>query len=311
MGWLLVAVVVFLWFLTLGALYLQGRYRYSRRSRAVLIAEAPVALGVSYGLSRWLFPGWEGAVRTLVAVALSLPVYLGMAIFTVEAWRRRLQRHLDLAILRLEAEESRCEEALQALEAQARAALRARAAPEAGAEEAPSRPLPAASAREPSLPRRPDEHRWLETVEEWERKGGQARVRSLRVLEWREELAGMSLARLGEEERRLEALLPEAGDRREQVEVRLALVRLALAERRRAEAPAETQRAEAPAERRRSTEAPAGPPLAAGPDGRRAPEPPAPETLRSKRAELERLRAELAEWRRRREEFLSRRIPLE
>lgn len=220
MGGLVLGLIVILWLLLMGVLHLQGRYRYGPRSRFVLAAEGPLAIGIALLAVRFLIPGLAPPVFFLVAVALALPLYLLVAVTTVELWRWSRLRAYDDAISSLRREEERCLEQLQDLE---RRIDRRRAA---------SRHNPRSGLRRVEE----EQTRWRQYLEEWQQGGGAPRVRALRLAEWREEWAGLDVAALKEKETVLERELkavtgPEGDAGVDHVMVQLCLVRILIAER--------------------------------------------------------------------------------
>ena len=308
MSWLITVAVIFLWLLLLGALYLQGRFHYSRRSRLVLAAEAPAAVLAAAAAVRAVFRGLSGWPLAAAVGTAALPTYIAGALVTVEVWRRLKLRRFDEHIGALRTGVARATDELERLETAGGAA--------APAPLAPRRPAPTKPDAAP---------RDREILDHWLEQDGSTRVRGVLAAEWEREFGGLPA---GELESALRALEDELGlvvigrrdgtpgaatgeERRERaaaLRARLAVGRLELARRGRTEAAAAT--GTAPAAGRRPAPADAGladaglagaGPAGAGPARRR-------EELRAQVAEA---RETLAEWQRRRSEFLRGRILLD
>jgi len=187
MVWIVAAFIMFVWLLVLGVLHLQGRYRYTRRSRLILAAEAPAAGLVALAATLLLWPALGGWARPAVIVALAVPLYVAVAVVTVELWRKVRQRTFDDRIAALEAEEegllARCRRLEAELEAVERRQRR----------------------RDEEKRRRAQEAAWLRRrLDAWQQGEGLTRVRSMRVAEWEEELSSLDAAGLRALQRRLD-----------------------------------------------------------------------------------------------------------
>jgi len=304
LSWLITVTIIFLWLLLLGALHLQGGFRYSRRSRLALAAEAPAAVLAAAAVVRAVFRGLSGWPLAAAVGAAAVPTYIAGALVTVEVWRRLKLRRFDERIGALRAGMARATDEIERLEAAGGTASPASLASPAPL--APHRPAPAKPDAAP---------RDREILDHWLEQGGSTRVRGVLAAEWEREFRGLPA---GELESALRALEDELGlvvigrrdgppgaateeERRERtaaLRARLAVGRLELARRVRTEAAAATETA--PAAGRRPGSLDAGP-ADAGPARRR-------EELRAHVAEA---RADLAEWQRRRSEFLRGRILLD
>ena len=237
---------------------------------------AGVALG-AYAVALVVVTAALKPGRWLAALAWGfvvwLPLYLLASLAAVEMWRRRKLAGFDRAIRQLHRELATWREAIDRLTWEIRELERR---PRATAETAARRSADQSA-------------EWLARIDAWEGAGGLARVRSLKLGEWRSEIAALDPAGLAARRRELEAAAAQAEpERREQLEVQLALIRL-----REAEA---------------SEPVPDGAAASAG-----APTP--LDEARRRRAEAERelarLQAELGNWQRDRAAFISRRIQLD
>lgn len=230
----------------------------------MLAGLAAVSYAVSLGLvvllarpGRWLF-------ALLWAILVWLPLYILAALAVVERWRRRKLASFDRAIRELRRETLRRRDALDRLSWEIRDLER--------------------NAQRPAVEPRSDGAGDLRArVEAWERTGSLARVRSLKVAEWRAEVEGLDEAGLRERLRQLASALATADpERREQVEVQLALARLA-----------------------------AGTGVQPSPSGGEDELERARRRRTDEERELDRVTSELEQWQRDRAAFVRRRIPLD
>jgi hypothetical protein len=264
--------------------YILTRFRHTDKSRRTLATEAAgsllfVAAVVLIGFRVPL--GW---VALLWVLSIALPVFLCVAVGTVEVWRRRKLSAYDGIIRQLRRDLQKRRDDLDRLIWQTRDLERRT---RASAREAPG------GGSQP-LSRDGEVARLRREVEAWQGAGGLARIRALKVEEWRAEAQAQASGGLALATRRreLEAALREAADeRREALRVQIALIRLQELEADRGEEGA--------------------PAASAGP-------PPADvglEAVRRRRSdeerEVARLQAELDQWQRERAAFLRQRIPLD
>jgi len=271
MGWLIVSVIVFIWLMLMGFLHLQGRYRYAARSRRALRVEAIAAVALALVIVRSALGFLNAYLTAAAVVALSVPIFLAFALATVELWRKVKQRGFDEQIARLEAREARSLDEVRVLSEAILEADREERAAEDGR----------ARARE-------DQEQWREWLDTWQKGGGAARVRSLRVEEWKHEAGSLDRSELERRAQDLERRLEEevAEDEEARLRAQLAVYRAEL--RRTGAASAGHRESEPVGELKR---------LLSRRDG--------------VREEIRRVQEELAEWRRRREKFLSGRITLD
>lgn len=268
-------IVVALAFIGVAINHLITRYRYSVKSRTLLFLLWLLSYLAALGFIKDQFSGIEPAYMFLFALALSLPIFAGFALLAVTYLRSRLLRGYDQEIGRLhqEREQLRTAAALveqrEALTASRRRALEARH-------------------REKLA-----EQRVLQRLlDEWQQGGGVARLRAVKVQEWRDELAGLGLEALEERRAAIQAEVNRLGgegaaaaDRYDQLRAQLKVVELALLDpdlSRPNEELNELDKTSAELELQR----------------------------RDKQAEIEGVSRELEEWQSRRGEFLSRQITL-
>jgi hypothetical protein len=259
--------------------YVLTRFAHTGKSRRALGLEAAGSVLFAAALVLAGFRVAFGLAALLWVLAVSLPLFLCLAVGTVEVWRRRKLAAYDGIIRQLRRDLQKRRDDLDRLIWQSRdLERRARAAAPAAGAPPPDRDGEAGQLRQ--------------EVERWQGAGGLARIRALKVQEWREEIEGLDAAALAARRRELERSLRDAGqERREAIGVQMALVRLRELENGPADGPA-------------------------APEARPGVEPDfGLEAVRRRRSEEERevarLQAELDQWQRERAAFLRRRIPLD
>ncbi len=267
--------VVGLAFIGVAINHLITRYRYSVKSRTLLLLLWVLSYLAALGFIKDQFGGIEPAYMFLFALALSLPVFAGLALIAVTYLRGRLLRGYDQEIGRLHQERERLRAAVALVEQREALTTSRRRALEARHREKLA------------------EQRVLQRLlDEWQQAGGVARLRAVKVQEWRDELAGLGLVALEErraaiqaEVNRLGAEGAPAADRYDQLRAQLKVIELALLDpdlSRPNEELNELEKTAAELELQRQ----------------------------DKQAEVERVGQELEEWQSRRGEFLSRQITL-
>ncbi len=257
--------------LLLGTFRLTTRYEYGPRSRRLLGLALGASVAVGFLLADlWLFPDLSGGYLVLAAAGLTLPVFVVLALVVTELLRLRKQELFSREISALRAREMELEKTLEDVDRRVRNELRRREEAERAAR---------------TLARDLEVHR--ERVERWQREGGAARIRSIKVEEWERELRSLDPAGLRERRARLERELREVADpdRRAQLEVQMSLAVLA---------------ASGDADRPRSVMRDVEQAVSEAAKERREVE-----------AELGRVRAELTLWQDRLREFLSKEIELD
>ncbi len=253
--------------------YLITRYRYSKKNQALLVLLWVLSYLAGIGFMRFHWPDIELAYIYLGALALSLPIFVILGLAAVTYLRQRLLSGFDQEIGRLDRERERVRSALALVEQRlALAASRQRAIEGRHREKLA-------------------EQKILQSLlDEWQQSGGVARLRAVKVQEWRDELRGLDRraleTRRADIQRELERLPEgESGDRQDQLRAQLKVIDLALLE----------------------------PDLAAPNEELSGLEKDVADlTIRKKEdeAKLAELGRELEEWRSRRNEFLSRQITL-
>ncbi len=261
--------------------YILTRFRHTAKSRRTLTLEGAgslvfVAAVVLVGF-RVAF-GWAALMWTL---GVAIPVFLCVAVGTLEVWRRRKLAAYDGIIRQLRRDLQKRRDDLDRLIWQSRDLERRSRA---------SAPPP--SAGPTPFSRDGEAARLRHEVEAWQGAGGLARIRALKVDEWRAEVQGADGGSLAGRRRELETALRDAADeRRDSLRVQIALIRLQ---------ELETDRVEKPAQ--------------PAPDAKPAADF-GLEAVRRRRGdeerEVARLQAELDQWQRERTAFLRQRIPLD
>lgn len=255
-----------------GVFRLTTRYDYGPKSQRLLTVVYVASLGLGLLLARYyFFTTARGFYLLLAAAGLSIPVFVALAVLTVEVMRKGRQAAFDREIEALEARERELGRTVDAMDREMRDRMRR--------DEATVR-----SQRQQDAELAEDRRR----VEAWKHEGGAARIRSIKIDEWSGEFRELGPDQLARRRCDLRAELADAppADRRAQLEVMLALLRLAET-RDSVEAAVEGARGERPevvdlAQRRREAE-----------------------------GELARVRDQLAAWRGRLREFLAREIRLD
>jgi len=215
----LVGFVVLMW---LGFGWLSSllkNYEHTPESAAVFGIVAVASLYAGWRAAGSVVPVWSAAARLFVALVAGAILFSLFSFMIVTLWMAFLTRRFDDAIAALEDEEEFILRSLESMRWQAWERAYERSQGSLGTEEVQV-------AEDPR-----DELR--KTVEVWEQGGGAARIRSLKVLEWRDEALGKDFQDLKaeiaavEREERLET--DEA--KREQLKARLAVYRLVLYEK--------------------------------------------------------------------------------
>lgn len=169
------------------------RYKHSRRSRWAVAGTYAVSLGVSFGFVQVQWPGLDIGTRLILTIAGSLPFFLLLALGVLEAWRWSKLRAFNDRIHALRAELANAEELAHAVE---------------------RRQQTVANRRDDLSGRhrgRLDELTDLRNrVAAWEEGGGLTRVRSVKIEEWRRQLAAMDAVAVATRRDELERELSQA-----------------------------------------------------------------------------------------------------
>lgn len=206
-------VIVSLALVVAGAYRLTSRYVYGPRSARALAGIAVVAFVLALALTLYLFPGVRGGLRLLAAASLSLPLFVAMALVLVEYLAKVKQRVYDEAIGSLVLREQACLERISRVKESLQDLAQRQGGLEAGG----------------VGERLAEARRLAALVECWQQEEGLARVRSLKVHEWQEEMSRLDGPALAPHRDRLERELAGAGtdaERAEALRVQLALLEM-------------------------------------------------------------------------------------
>ncbi|MBX5477104.1 MAG: hypothetical protein IRZ18_08305 [Clostridia bacterium] len=203
MGLLLVAM--------LAAATIRDEARRSPRVRALVWREAGPAAACAAVLAWFLAPR-RAASFAAWTIAFFLPLFLISAYVTVHVLKREALRSIDEPLARLRRRLAHLQREFDEVTWEVRRLERSQPA-------APEEDDPLAG--------------WQRTVSTWEAQPGLARIRSLKVEEWREAYARMDDLALEAQRRALIAEVPGDPAREEQRRVQIALVEIERARRRR------------------------------------------------------------------------------
>lgn len=258
--------------LVFGSAHLLTRYEYTRRSRRALLLCAVLGYLAGIAFVYRTFPTLRGPWLFAWGAVVGLVFFVGLALLTVEVWRKLKQLDFDRQVAHFREREDACLVELRELERALEEKFRAYRGLEAAHRE------------------RVEDYRGLRrTVEEWQMAGGVARIRTLKVQDWEREFAALDPDALRERIRAIEAEGRAARDdpeRRAQLRAQWSLARLALL----GDAAGEPSRALEALERE-ITELQAA--------------------REARKSELEAVRREIEEWARRRQQFLQKRVVLD
>jgi|GEM_PF-1218680 len=257
---------------------LSTRYKYTRKARTVLAAAATAALLFSVVFNLLLFPGLNLLYLVLAVVGVFLPLYSVSALSIAEYWRKQKQSVFDANIVALRHREEQLLD--QITRSQQLVAI------------AEHKRLTLEQVHREKLS---EQRRIREFLDNWERGDGLARIRSIKIQEWRGAFGAMTREELQARHEELSAQLKElekqapqvtatadriTADRIDQMRAQLSVASLTMLAKVLDEPNAELDDLE-----RKVDEA-----KAAKTEGERT---------------LDTIRYELAEWERRRNEFLA------
>ncbi len=218
--WIVPALVGFVVLLWLGYVWV-GRlitnYRHTIESAVILGLLAAGSLWLGWRTASSVAPEWSLGPKGGITFLVGLALFCLFSFIVVGVWTAFLTRRFDEAIAALDNEE---ESILRQLESMRWPALRrAHEVYEPSAAPEPPKPDPAAELRK--------------IVETWEQGGGAARIRSLKVLEWRDETAAKAPGVLRDDIAAIEQEIEREPDdsKKDQLKARLAVYRLALLEK--------------------------------------------------------------------------------
>jgi hypothetical protein len=217
--WIVPALVGFVVLMWLGIGWLSSlvkNYEHTLESAVTLGIVGAASLYSGWRTAGAVAPAWSIGARTGIALAAGLMLFTLSSFMVVTLWMAFLTRRFDEAIAALDSEEEFILRQLESMRWQAYVR---------------SQELPDPQEVEPRAPDPRDE--WRKAVEAWEQGGGAARIRSLKVLEWRDETARKTPGELRDDilslEREIDVEQDEA--KKDQVRARLAVYKLALYEK--------------------------------------------------------------------------------
>ncbi len=210
------AVLVYLGYAWMTALV--TKYEHTGQSLAILAALAAVSVYLGIRVAEQVAPAWTGGPRAAIVGGAALTLFNLFSFLAVNLWCSLLTRKYDDRLAALEEEEDAI---LRELDSSRWRALRQA--------DYRSTATPAVS-----VSRRDEERAALrKTIEAWEQGGGAARIRSVKVLEWKEALKDKSIDALKEDLRNVELEARSDPDeaRREQAKAHAAFLSLEIMDR--------------------------------------------------------------------------------
>ncbi|HHX29426.1 MAG: hypothetical protein ACOX5Q_04310 [Bacillota bacterium] len=218
--WIVPALVGFAVFLWLGYAWMRTlvrNYRHTLESLAILGLVAVGSLYSGWRTASSVAPEWSFGLKAAIALTVALALFSLFSYMVVVLWKAFLTRRFDEAVSALEDEEESILRQLESMRWQAY--RRAQDVSEAVSQPEPPRPDPGDQLKR--------------AVEAWEQGGGAARIRSLKVLEWRDETGDKTPGELRDDIASIEREISEEADesKRDQLKARLAVYKLALIEK--------------------------------------------------------------------------------
>ncbi len=215
--WTLICFAVLGWLGYAWIAALVTKYRHTRDSLLVFLILASIAIFCGVRVANQIAPGWTLGPRAAVVAGIGFTLFNLFSFIAINLWCSLLTRSFDDKIASLEEEEDAI---LRRLDAMRWRAIRQN--------EYTGHPEPEEKGKNE------DESAILKKeLESWEQGGGAARIRSLKVLEWREDAAAKSLDAVKQDLSTLmqESLEEQDESKREQAKARAALLRLTILER--------------------------------------------------------------------------------
>ncbi|MGE5580073.1 MAG: hypothetical protein ACM3WU_08540 [Bacillota bacterium] len=210
------AVLLYLGYAWLAALVTKYEHTSHSLTLLTLLGAASVYLGIR--LANQVAPAWTGGPKAAIAGGVAFTLFNILSFISVNLWCSLLTRKYDDRMAALEEEEDAI---LRELDSSRWRALR-------------QAEFRSSAAQAVSLSRHDEERAALrKAVETWEQGGGAARIRSVKVLEWKEALKDKSMDALREDlmNVELEARSDPDEARREQARAHAALLSLEIMER--------------------------------------------------------------------------------
>lgn len=228
--WALVGFVVLGWLGYSWVAALFTKYHHTTESAAVLLALAVLAVFGGWHVSDQIAPGFSFGPKVALTAGLAFTLFSLFSFMVINVWCSLLTRKFDERLSDLEEEEDAI---LRRLDASRWQAIR--------------KAEPAAADVSSARARSDDQASQLRrTLETWEQGGGAARIRSLKVLEWRQEMEGKTAPQLRAEISVLQREVAAEPDevRRDQAKAKAALLLMAALEK---ESPSRDEDLEKPA----------------------------------------------------------------
>jgi len=217
--WALVSLAVLAWLGYSWFAALVTKYEHTRDSAVVFAVLGAASLYCGVRVAAQIAPAWAAGPKSAIVIGVGLTLFAAFSFIAVNLWCSLLTRRFDESIASLEEEEDLI---LRKLDAMRWKAIRQS---EHLLAAKPSGSMPDRQEDEPSVLKR--------SVEKWEQGGGAARIRSLKVLEWREELSDKSVEALEAEVESLQSEIRSESDeaKREQAKAKMALAKLLILEK--------------------------------------------------------------------------------
>jgi len=218
--WTLVSFAVLAWLGYAWLYALTHKYEHTAESRLILAGILLLSSYFGWRTVSAVAPGWSTLPQVLVSLLVAFAFFTGLSFLGISLWCALLTRDFDERMASLEEEQDALSRRMDAIRWQLARGER---------EEAPEIGSLGESERDTPQSGGPEETSNLEEfVESWQEGGGAARVRSLKVQEWREEISKLTLEEIQEEIQTLSSAVHGETDeiKREQGQVRLALLKL-------------------------------------------------------------------------------------
>jgi hypothetical protein len=217
--WTLIAFVVLGWIGYIWITILTTKYEHTLESRLTLLVLLALATFTGLRLTYVMAPVLSIWPRLILTVSLGSVIFIGFSFVAVHLWCAFLTRGFDDRIGLLEEEQDRLQTQLNI--------LRFRQVNESVPLHVPDK------AYETEYRAGTGElERLQEFLDEWQQAGGAARVRSIKVMEWKEEARTYTVEELQKEIRALGVESREETDeiKKEQAKARLAVMKMQIAQ---------------------------------------------------------------------------------
>ncbi len=217
--WTFIFAVVSIWLGYTWLVALRAKYEHTAESRLILLLVAMGSCFLAPKLILQIAPQWGTVPVAVSSIAVALGLFSLLSFVVVNLWLAALTRGYDEKIVGLEEKEDDLIRRLEVLR------WKALNAPAERVSEQKAVIRKASPEDETAVLRK--------TVHDWEGAEGTARVRALKVLEWKDETAAKGDSELKSELERLRVLAETEKDetKREQAKVRWALNKIELTTR--------------------------------------------------------------------------------